>query len=87
MAKKSRDEVIREVPEYVDDTIRRNRRGERLMTALLVAQYVGVPGVRRGRVGIRVPGFLDSETDPKLAERNKGVGLRNLGLPGRAGSA
>ena len=40
MAKKSRDEVIREVAVYINDTIRRNRRGERLIIALLVAQFL-----------------------------------------------
>jgi hypothetical protein len=40
VAKKARDEVIREVTEHINDTIRRNRRGERLIVVLLVAQFL-----------------------------------------------
>jgi hypothetical protein len=40
MPKKSRDEVIREVAGYVDEAIRKNRRSEWLITALLIAQFV-----------------------------------------------
>lgn len=40
MAKKSRDEVIREVAGYVHEAIRKNRRSEWIITALLITQFV-----------------------------------------------
>jgi len=40
MVRKSRDEVIREVADYVDEAIRKNRRSEWLITGLLVAQFI-----------------------------------------------
>lgn len=40
MVKKSSETVIREVSEFVSDTIRRNRRSEWLITILLVVQFL-----------------------------------------------
>ena len=63
MAKKSRDEVLREVAERTNDIIRRNRRDERLVVALLVSQFLAglallTAGAALERWFLVVPGGL-----------------------------